>query len=75
MPDKATVFRWLARHNEFRVQYGWACELRQDQLLHEILKIADDCALNHGNITVARLRINTRMLELGRMTPRKYGRG
>jgi hypothetical protein len=26
MPDKATVFRWLACHKEFRGLYGWARE-------------------------------------------------
>lgn len=42
MPDKATVFRWLANHAEFRDQYARAREAQADSLFDEILDIADD---------------------------------
>lgn len=42
MPDKATVFRWLAAHPEFRDQYASAREVQADSLFDEILDIADD---------------------------------
>jgi terminase small subunit-like protein len=42
MPDMATVFRWLARHAEFRDQYARAREVQADYLAEEILEIADD---------------------------------
>jgi hypothetical protein len=42
MPDKATVLRWMGRHKEFRDQYAWAREAQADDILEEILEIADD---------------------------------
>lgn len=42
MPDKATVFRWLAKHADFRDQYTRAREAQADSLFDEILDIADD---------------------------------
>jgi hypothetical protein len=42
MPDKATVFRWLARHPDFRDQYRAAKELLMITMMDEMLEIADD---------------------------------
>lgn len=42
MPDKATVFRWLALDDAFRDQYARAREAQADALFDEILEIADD---------------------------------
>lgn len=42
MPDKATVFRWLAIHEEFRDQYARAREQQADAMAEEILEISDD---------------------------------
>lgn len=44
MPDKATVFRWLAdeRYAAFRDQYARAREAQADALFDETLDIADD---------------------------------
>jgi hypothetical protein len=42
VPDMATVFRWLARHAEFREQYVRAREVQADYMAEEILEIADD---------------------------------
>jgi len=42
MPDKATVFRWLAAHEAFRDQYARAREAQADALAEEILDIADE---------------------------------
>jgi Bacteriophage Sf6, terminase small subunit-like len=75
MPDKATVFRWLARHPDFRARYTIAREVRMDELLYEAVKIADNCALDRASIKCASRRIKARMWQGGRMTPRKYGRG
>ena len=42
LPDKSTVFRWLAAHPEFRDQYASARATQADALFDEILDIADD---------------------------------
>lgn len=44
MPNKATVFRWLAdeRYAPFRDQYARAREAQADSLFDEMLDIADD---------------------------------
>ncbi len=41
MPDKATIFRWLPKHPDFRDQYAKACEARTQYLADELLDIAD----------------------------------
>lgn len=42
MPDKATVFRWLATNEAFRDQYARAREAQADAMADETLDIADD---------------------------------
>lgn len=44
MPDKATVFRWLAddANTAFRDQYARAREMQADTLFDDILEISDD---------------------------------
>lgn len=42
MPDKATVFRWLAANEHFRDNYARAREAQADALFDDILSIADD---------------------------------
>jgi hypothetical protein len=73
MPGRATVFRWIARHKEFRDWYALAREFQAQDLTDEILEIADDTSgdwvekigadgkavmvVDHANITRARRRI------------------
>lgn len=42
LPDKATVFRWLAANEAFRDQYARAREAQADAVFDDILSIADD---------------------------------
>lgn len=73
MPNKATVFRWLAQHDEFRDQYAKATETRADAIFEEIFDIADNVAEEAAAVGKARLRIDTRKWALARMNPKKYG--
>ena len=89
MPARATVFRWLASNQEFRRSYALTRECWEEDILDEILEIADDSSgdyvekvlpggqvvmvPNPENIRHARLRIKARKWALARMTPRKYG--
>jgi hypothetical protein len=88
MPDKSTVMRWLARHQEFRDQYACAREAQADYYAEEIIEIADDGSNdwmerkrgeetieveNHEVIGRSRLRVDTRKWLMARMAPKKYG--
>jgi hypothetical protein len=42
MPNKSTVFRWLAARKEFSDQYARAREEQAETLADEIVEIADD---------------------------------
>jgi hypothetical protein len=41
MPDKATVCRWLAAHEEFQTQYVTARDWQQDGIAEDIMEIGD----------------------------------
>jgi len=73
MPNKATVFRWLAQRDEFRDQYAKATETRADAIFEEMFDIADVVAEEAAAVAKARLRIDTRKWALARMNPKKYG--
>ena len=78
MPNKATVFRWLALHKDFSDQYAKARESQADTLFDEVLAIADqyDSAadtVNPDHINRARLRIDARKWMAGKLRPKKYG--
>jgi hypothetical protein len=47
MPARATVFRWLARNQEFRQLYALARQCQAEDLADEILKIADDSSRDY----------------------------
>jgi len=73
MPSKATVFRWLAQHEEFRDQYAKATETRADAIFEGMFDIADSVSEEAAAVAKARLRIDTRKWALARMNPKKYG--
>jgi hypothetical protein len=86
MPDKSTVFRWLAAHKEFRDQYARAREARADAMAEEILEISDDDSvdaitdpesgatrLNTEFVARSRLKVDTRKWLMARMAPKVYG--
>lgn len=85
MPNKATVFRWLADNPAFSDQYARARESQADTMADDILTIADD-GLNdsyvddNGNkrtdqdvIARSRLRVEARKWLASKMAPKKYG--
>lgn len=88
MPRKATVFRWLKKHEDFRDQYARARETQADSLADEILTIADDgqndwMERNAGEskawvengeaLNRSRIRIDARKWLAGKMKPKVYG--
>jgi hypothetical protein len=88
MPNKATVFRWLAAHTEFSDQYARAREAQADTLFDEVLAIADTPMLGEKTkigsdgktetttgdmIEHRRLQVDARKWMAGKLRPKKYG--
>lgn len=69
MPNKATVFRWLAIHKTFSDQYARARETQADVIADEILHIADTTS----DPVKARVQIDSRKWLAGKMLPKVYG--
>jgi hypothetical protein len=90
MPAKATVFRWRDRHKEFREHYAIARELLLDDLLFQMVEVADDSSGDYvqktradgkvvwvedkANLARSRLKLKTLEAVVARMMPRKYGK-
>ena len=87
IPSRATVFRWLDEHADFRRAYGAACEQRADGLADEALTIAGE-ALGDGwaptrdgkgyvaprdTLGWAKLQIDTIKWRVSKLAPKKYG--
>ena len=79
MPNKATVFRWLANDETLSDQYARAREVQADALFDDCLSIADQYDQAKENlegtdhIQRAKLRIDTRKWMAGKLRPKKYG--
>jgi len=71
MPNKATVFRWLGAHPEFRDQYARARESQADSYVDDIADIAD--LAKPEDVAVARLRVDARKWAAGKLRPKVYG--
>ena len=84
MPNKATVFRWLAANSAFSDQYACAREAQADEMFDDLLQIADDgqndtyetddgTRTNTDVIARSKLRVDARKWMLSKMVPKKYG--
>ena len=88
MPNKATVFRWLAQDEKLSDQYARAREEQADHIFDEILDIADNARndwmerngeddagyqANGEHIQRSRLRIDARKWMAGKLRPKVYG--
>lgn len=82
MPDKATVFRWIRTHNEFRDQYTRAKEEAADALAEEIIDLSDGAieVIKRGAekkssalAQAVKLQVDTRKFIMAKMKPKKYG--
>ena len=87
MPNKATVFRWLAADKAFSDQYARAREAQADALADEIVYIADTPQVGQTTVSKAtglevteadmiahrRLQVDARKWMAGKLAPKKYG--
>jgi hypothetical protein len=70
MPGEGTVYRWIARHPEFREIYAHARELQAMRWGEEVLTIADDKTLDPHE---RRIRVDSRKWLLAKLLPKVYG--
>lgn len=86
MPDRATVFRWLASREDFATKYAYAREQQADLYAESIVDISDelevqatyqgeDVRLDVSPTAVARnrLRVDARKWYAAKLAPKKYG--
>lgn len=71
MPNRATVYRWLAEDEAFRRQYAVACEMRAEHMGDGIIDIADNAAPE--DTPRARLMIDARKWMMAKLAPKRYG--
>lgn len=69
-PDAATIYRWLDKYPEFCDKYVRAREAATEDMLEEILEIADSTEIDPND---KRVRIDTRKWAMGKLKPKKYG--
>ena len=69
-PTASTVYVWLDRFPEFVEKYARAREAATEDMLEEILEIADHPELDAQE---KRVRIDTRKWAMGKLKPKKYG--
>lgn len=77
MPNKATVFRWLAANETFRDQYVRAREVQADVLADEIIDIADgkraEYESGEADVQRDRLAMDARKWVAAKLKPKVYG--
>ena len=69
-PAASTVYVWLDRFPDFAEKYARAREAATEDMLEDILEIADRDGLDPQE---KRVRIDTRKWVMGRLKPKKYG--
>jgi hypothetical protein len=68
MPNKSTVFRWLASNELFRDQYARAREAQAEGYADEIVAIAD-----LGEVERIRIQVDARKWIASKLLAKKYG--
>jgi len=71
MPNKGSVFRWLANDTKLSDQYARAREEQGDLYFDDVVRISDEATPE--NVQVARLQINSRKWAAGKLRPKVYG--
>ena len=69
-PVASTVYVWLDRFPDFAERYARAREAATEDMLEDILEIADHPELDPQE---KRVRIDTRKWAMGKLRPKKYG--
>ena len=88
MPARSTIFGWLDEHEEFARSYTLARQIQIEDLMDEILEIADDSSndwidregpdgkkyrvFNPDSIRQSKLRIGARKWLISKLMPKRY---
>lgn len=88
MPNRSTIYEWIAKHPEFSNNYARAKELQMELMAEEIIDIADENAndtltinKNGRDIDVpnmeymrrSQIRIDARKWLMSKLMPKKFG--
>ncbi len=73
MPDKATFYRWRAKHEDFRDNYARAREDRADARQDHIDEIIKKLVAGEIKPDVARVIIDAEKWQMGKEKPKSYG--
>ena len=69
-PSPSTLFRWLAKHDEFREKYARAVELRAESDNEELRRVAYDMGIPSDQ---KRIIVDTLKWQQARASPKRYG--
>ena len=88
MPARSTIFVWLEEHEDFARSYTLARQIQIEDLMDEILEIADDSSndwidregpdgkkyrvFNPDSIRRSKLRIGARKWLISKLMPKRY---
>ena len=88
MPAKSTIFVWLEEHEDFARSYSLARQIQIEDLVDEILEIADDSSndwidgegpdgkryrvFNPDSIQRSKLRLAARKWRISQLMPKRY---
>ena len=70
-PDTTTVYRWLNKHEDFRLKYRSARLEQADTLFDKAERIA--ARATPENVQVAKLQVDVIKWQTARLHPKKYG--
>ena len=73
MPNRSTIYDWLAEDEGFSDQYARAHEVAADQAFEEIVEIARMTPPERGFVAQSKLLIETIQWTVARKVPKKYG--
>ena len=75
MPGRKTVWRWLQKHEEFRLAYARARAFAMECEIDEIRSLADDIpkGASHEEVARIKLQIDTRRWRIVKLAPKTYG--
>jgi len=69
MPNRDTIYSWLAKYSEFADQYARACVIRREDRFESMEEIPDI----EADVQRARLKVDVLKWQLSKEEPRKYG--